>query len=128
MLAFLLSLCLVVVPPPPPTVVALPSIVSVAPWGNDSVALFHVDGGLTVASLFGLVIMDATPNAFGWPTIGNDSSNTGGAGPHVFTTSYTSNSGSHTITTPCTGYNSVTDCANRHRAAVEALQLVYPRL
>lgn len=115
-------------PPPPPTVTPLPEVVSVLPWGSDSVALFHADGGFTVASLAGLVIVNASPNAFGWPALGTNDAATGGAGPHVYETTYNSNSGSHTVRTPCAGYNSLTDCAQRHRAAVEALQQVYPRL
>lgn len=154
MLAVLLSILLAVVPAvvpaPNDACFALPSVVSAAPFGADSVLFFHyeADGGMstTLVPLTALRVMTADVgggeggcvnlpggrnvllNPYGWPLLGTSNGSSSGAGPHVLETTYTSNSGSHTVRTPCSSYNSVDDCANRHKAAVEALQRVYPRL
>lgn len=130
--ALLLSFVAAFAPPPPPSVVALPTVAAAAPFGVDSLVLLHADGSITVASALAVVVLDATPNGFGMPSsLGvreDDGASAGTAGPHTFSTQYNSATGSHTVTTPCSSYPNLTDCAARHRAAVLALQTVFPKV
>ena len=121
MLAIASFFCPADVPTAPAT---SPTIVSATVLDVAHVALLHSDGSISVSTIADLLAgVDAPLVVYSLGGEGSDA----GAGPHSYTTTYTSRSGSHTVTTPCGSYNTLADCATRHRAAVDALQLVFPR-
>ena len=99
---------------------ALPETMAFAVMGSN-VLLVHPTGASTLVAISDVVIVSGSPpNAWGFPALATPQL------PHVFETSYSSRVGDHTVRTPCAAYTGLTACAQAHRAAVLALQVVFP--
>jgi hypothetical protein len=122
-----------VAPAPTPAVVAfddsittqmLPDVATYF-WCGDHITLVHVNFTSTTVRPEMLVITSPTLGLFGWPGLGI---NAAGGSSHVFSTTYTSDFGSHTIQTSCTHYLSTQACIDAHRNAVMRMQEAFPHV